>query len=205
MSLPSSQPKQQHISDLIRQLIATPSDEDRVTIGYILQLFGVRGFAFLLLMLSLLNVVIFMIPFSSFLFGLPMVILSVQMVLGFKAPIFPYVIRRQTIPRAALMQGLQRALYGMEKVERYIKPRWMFLTHPSLDRVHGLLALIMAILVTLPIPLFNIPPSLGLGMLAIGMLQRDGLFIVLAYAIGVWCFLLFRSLGHLAHSWARGS
>jgi hypothetical protein len=189
----------------MRLLMDKAAHEERVSVGSILHLFGIRGFAFLLLMLALLNVVIFMVPFISILFGLPMVILAAQMVLGFHAPIFPAFIRRQTIQREALMQGLKRALYGVEKIEHYIKPRFMFLTHPALTRIHGLLALIMAVMVTLPIPLFNVPPSLGLAFLAIGMLQRDGIFILLAYATGTGCLFLFKSLGHIAHSVTTGA
>jgi hypothetical protein len=202
MPLPiSTEP--QRISDIMRMLRDKAAHEQSVSVGSILHLFGVRGFAFLLLMLALLNIVIFMVPFISVLFGLPMVILAAQMVMGLHAPIFPAFIRRRVLQREALMQGLDRAIYGIEKMEHYIKPRFMFLTHPSLVRVHGLLALIMAMMVTLPIPFFNVPPSLGLACLAIGMLQRDGIFIVLAYAVGSGCLVLFKSLSHLAQSFSH--
>jgi len=38
----------------------------------------------------------------------------------------------------------------------------------------------------------------GLALLAIGILERDGMFVVLAYAIGFGCLFLFKSLSHLA-------
>lgn len=130
-----------------------------------------------------------------------MVILSAQMVLGFHAPIFPAFIRRYMIQRTALMQGLERSIYSVEKIERYIKPRFMFLTHPVLTRVHGFLVLILAVMVTLPIPLFNVVPSIGAALIAIGMLERDGVFILLAYAVGMGCVFLFKSLlAHIARS-----
>jgi hypothetical protein len=182
----------------------TAETGDSISIGQILNLFGVRGFAFLLLVLALLNVVIFMVPLISMLFGLPMIILAAQMVLGLRAPIFPHVILDRTIKREALMAGLGHAIFWLEKIEHYIKPRLPLLTMPELDRIHGLLALIFAVMVTIPIPLFNVPPSLGIAFLAIGMLQRDGLFILFAYAIGYWCIILFKSLGHLAHSLSHG-
>jgi hypothetical protein len=187
------------ISDVMRQLMATASQEPTITIGRILQIFGVRGFAFLILILSLLNIVIFMIPFSSILFGVPMVILAAQIVLGLHAPIFPLALRHQTVKRETLMGGLSKSIYGIESIEHYIKPRLMFLTHPALDRVHGGFALLMAALVTMPIPVLNVPPSIALALLAIGMLRRDGIFIGLAYAGGCWCLWIFKSLGHYAH------
>jgi len=184
----------------MRHLIDDAAREEDVSIGHILQIFGVRGFAFLMLILSLLNIVIFMVPMISILFGLPMVILAVQMVLGLRVPVFPDIIRHRTIPRAPLVQGLERAIFWVEKAERYISPRFLFLAGPHADRVHAVLALVLAVMVTLPIPVLNVPPSIGLAILAIGMLQRDGLFILLAYAGGIWCLWLFKSLGHAVHS-----
>ena len=189
----------ERISDLMRRLSEPGGTEEGITVGRILHIFGVRGFAFLLLVIALLNIVIFMVPFLSFFLGLPMVVLAAQMTLGFAAPVFPGVLRRRSISRAALEDGIGRGVHWLEKIERYIKPRLAFLSAPQLARVHGLFALMLAILVTLPIPVVNVPPSIGLFFLAIGLLERDGFFIIAAYAVGCWCFLLFRSLEHVAH------
>lgn len=196
--------KPERISDLMRHLMETAADEESVTIGHILHVFGVRGFAFLLLVLALLNIVIFMVPFLSVLFGLPMVILAAQMVLGLHAPIFPRFVRQRTISRQALHKGLEQAIYWVEQLERFIRPRGMFLSEQRFMRFHGLLALVLAVMVTLPIPVVNIPPSIGLVFLALGILERDGIFILAAYIIGCWCFLLFKSLGHVVHSVTHG-
>jgi hypothetical protein len=196
--------KPERISDIMRRLMDKAAHEETVSVGHILDTFEVRGFAFIILMLALLNIVIFMVPFISFFFGLPMVILAVQMVLGLHTPIFPEFVRRQTIRREPLLRGLEKSVLWMSKVEHYIRPRFAFLSDPRLNRLHGMLALVLAIMVTLPIPLFNIPPSIGLALLAIGMLQRDGIFIVTSYAVGGWSFMLFRSIGHFAHSLTGG-
>jgi hypothetical protein len=192
--------KTESISDLLRQLMDEAARGPSITVGRILHIFGMRGFAFLLLILSTLNIVIFMIPFLSFFLGLPMVILAAQMVLGLHAPLFPAFIRKRALGREALVEGLGRAIYWIEKIERYIKPRMAFLSAPVFLRVHALFTLALAILVTLPIPVVNVPPSVGIFFLAIGLLERDGLFIVFAYAVGAWCFVLFKSLGTIAHA-----
>ena len=183
----------------------TAAESETVTVGRILHIFGVRGFAFLLLVLSILNVVIFMVPMISFLFGLPMVILTVQMVIGLHAPVFPRVVRAWTISRTALMEGLARAIVWIERMERYIKPRLPALSAPELLRVHALVALVLAVMVTLPIPVVNVPPSIALIFLAIGILERDGLFILLGYATGLWCLWLFKSLDHIVHVVAKAA
>jgi hypothetical protein len=196
--------KSERISDLMRRLMDEAAREPSITVGRVLNICGLRGFAFLLLILAILNVVIFMVPFLSFFLGLPMVLLATQMVLGLHAPLFPGIIRQRAVSRSTLMDGLARAIYWIEKIEHYIKPRFTFLSAAALLRVHALFALALAVLVMLPIPLVNVPPAIGICFLAIGLLQRDGLFIVLAYAVGVWCFLLFKSLGHIAYSLTAG-
>lgn len=184
----------------MRSLLGRVSDNENVRVGTILQALGVQGFAFLILTLSLLNIFIFMVPFLSLLFGIPMIILSGQMVVGLHTPIFPRLIRYRTIPSPIVVKGLNQTIHGMEKIERYIKPRLSFLSSPRLERFHGMTALILSIMVSIPIPFFNIPPSLALALLAIGLLERDGFFIVLAYSLGFWCLILFKSLGHIAHA-----
>jgi hypothetical protein len=189
-----------HISGYLRRLIEISTQEATVTVGRILEVFGVRGFALLFLILSILNIVIFIVPFLSFFLGLPMVLLAAQIVLGMPTPVFPKQLLERSFSGAALAEGVGRAIPWIEKLERYIKPRLMVLSDPAFARLHGLFALILSIMVTLPIPVINVPPSVAILMLAIGILERDGIFIAVGYGIGLWCFWLFRSIGHLAHS-----
>jgi hypothetical protein len=195
---PSTAAKPESIVDLLRHLRIAIEGGDTVTVGHMLRLFGVRGFAFLLFVLALMNIVIFMVPGISLLFGVPMVILAVQMVLGLTAPVFPAFIRNRAIKCAILERGLDIGIRGVEKVEHLIRPRFPLLFGPHRDRFHSFLALVMAILVALPVPVMNVPPSLAVIALTLGMMQRDGLFVVLAYAIAAWSLWLYKSLGHMA-------
>ena len=174
-----------------------------MTIGQLLQIFGVRGFAFLIFILALLNVVIFMVPGLSLLLGLPLVILTVQMVLGLHTPLFPSFVRRRTLSRALLVRGLELGIDGLSRVEHLFRPRFWLIAGGHMDRLHSLLALLMAVLMTIPVPLLNLPPSFGLIALALGIMQRDGIFIAAAYALAGWSLWLFGSLGHVAHSLAQ--
>ena len=71
-------PRTESVSYILKQLRASIGEGASVTVGGMLKLFGVRGFAVLLMVLALFNVVIFMIPGISFLLGLPMVILAMH-------------------------------------------------------------------------------------------------------------------------------
>jgi len=198
-----SRPKSKSITDILRELKETMSGGKTLTVGVLVKHFGVRGFAFLLLVPALLNIVIFMVPGLSLLLGLPIVILTVQMVLGLRAPLLPGFVRQRTISRAALAKGLDIAIAGMLRAEPLIKPRLPFLAGPHLDRLHSFLALLLSVLMAMPIPILNLSPSFGLVVLALGMMQRDGFFIVGAYVLAGWSLWLYGSIGHIAHVLAQ--
>ena len=57
----------------------------------------------------------------------------------------------------------------------------------TINRCNGLLIMLAALLLMLPlgaIPFTNAMPAWAILLLAIGMLQRDGLFVALGYAPG---------------------
>ncbi len=202
MDSPPPQAKPETISELLKQLQAALHGGGALTVGAMLHLFGVRGFAFFLFVLALMNMVIFMLPGLSILFGLPMVILAVQMVLGLRAPIFPRFIRHRTVRRDVLSRGLALGIRGMQKTEYLLRPRFLILSGPHLDRLHSMLALVLSMMVALPIPFLNLPPSLGVVVLALGLMQRDGAFIAASYVIAGWSLWLFGSLSHVAQALA---
>jgi len=182
-------------STLIRRLEdVLPGGED-VTVGQFLPLLGVHGFAFFILVLGILNIAIFMLPGLSILFGIPMVIMAVQMLLGHAAPVFPDAILNQRIKGDMLRKGLRVAARLVETIEIAVKPRLMILTHSTLLRFHFLIALLFAFMVAIPVPFINIPPTVGIILLTIGLMQRDGAFIIASYLFGVWSLWLYESLG----------
>ncbi|MDD3181734.1 MAG: exopolysaccharide biosynthesis protein [Alphaproteobacteria bacterium] len=191
-------------SSLVRHLESTLPEGEDLTVGQFLPLLGVHGFVFFILVLGLLNIAIFMLPGLSIVFGIPMVILAVQMLLGLQAPIFPAYVRRHPIQGSVLRKGLQMAAFALEKIEPAIKPRLCYLTHPRIIRFHSVVALLLAFMVAIPIPFINIPPTIGIILLSIGLMQRDGVFIIGAYVFGGWSFWLYESLGRAAQNLVGG-
>lgn len=193
-------PSVQHdtVSSLVRHLEETIPDDEDISVGRFLPLLGVHGFVFFILVLALLNVAIFMLPGLSILFGIPMVIMAVQLLLGLKAPIFPDFVRRQKIKSAVLRRGFDAAIVALEKVEKAVKPRFDVLTHPYLFKMHAIVLLMLAFMVAVPIPFINIPPTLGVILLCIGLMQRDGIFVCASYVFALWSLWLYESIGRAA-------
>ena len=56
------------------------------------------------------------------------------------------------------------------------------LLSPLATRLTGALCVVLALILLLPIPFGNMPTALAISMLALGMLQRDGAWIVAGIA-----------------------
>ncbi|MBI1273411.1 MAG: hypothetical protein GC131_04935 [Alphaproteobacteria bacterium] len=186
---------QERVSDVLRAIGASIGPSDTVTFGEILTLFGVRGFTLLLLVLALLNIVIIFLPGASFILGIPMIILAAQMALGYKRPLLPGFITRTAVPRARLTSGLDDAVLFVEGLEKYLKPRLSIIAGPQMDRINGIVLLALSCMVAIPIPLFNVPPSVATVGVALGLLARDGVCLLIGYVIGVSCVFMYLMLG----------
>jgi len=57
-------------------------------------------------------------------------------------------------------------------------PRLEVLAHPSVQRVVGALCFALAVILVLPIPLGNMLPALAICIFSLGILARDGYWII---------------------------
>ena len=77
------------------------------------------------------------------------------------------------------------------KIEKLVKPRLPWITLDGTSRFFGLLGFIMALCVCVPLPLTNTVPSLGIALMAIGFIMRDGLAVITGALIGIiWISVL---------------
>ncbi|PTE19558.1 ABC transporter permease, partial [Cereibacter changlensis JA139] len=65
------------------------------------------------------------------------------------------------------------------------KPRLAPLTAPAAERVLGALCLVLSIVLLLPIPLGNMLPAVAICGIAMGILERDGLWIAFGLAVAL--------------------
>ncbi len=61
-------------------------------------------------------------------------------------------------------------------IEGVSRPRWLWLARR--ERLIGVVCLYLSLVLILPIPLLNSPPAACIAVVALGMIQRDGVFIV---------------------------
>jgi hypothetical protein len=155
-----------------------------VSIATIRDALGDRSFAALLVFFAIINLIPLPPGASAFL-GLPLLIVSAQMVYGSKRVWLPRVLVDRTISADTFRAVMGRVIPRLIWIEQLIRPRYWPFWRRRGDRVIGIIALIMAISVTLPIPLGNWLPAFSTALLGLALSERDGILFALGSVASV--------------------
>ena len=169
------------LSDMLNR-IANDESRDRIAIGDLLNVMQERAFGPLLLIFSLPNVLPTP-PGTSAVLGAPLIFLTLQLALG-RDPWLPRIIADRSIARTDFAKFIGRAMPWLAKAERLLRPRLGIFAHPPAEYVVGLMTFILAVVLVLPIPLGNMLPALAICMLALGILERDGVWVIAGMIVG---------------------
>lgn len=173
--------KPQKLSELLRHV--SNGAGDKITLGQIASAMDDRSFGAFLVVFCLPNLVP-LPPGATFILGLPLVFIACQMAFSRLDTIWlPKRLREYAFDNKAFSAVLDKFIPWMNKAERIIKPRF-FSGNRMIERVLGLFALVLALIVFLPIPLGNMGPSLALALMGLGLTERDGLIMSAGVVIG---------------------
>jgi hypothetical protein len=163
--------------------LANDDRRERITVGDLLAALGDRALAALLFVFAFPNVLP-VPPGTSAVLGAPLVVLAAQLALG-RPPWLPAFISRRSLARTDFATLVRRITPWLVLAERLLRPRLMALTHPPVEYALGVVCLLLALLLTLPIPLGNMLPALAICLLALGILEHDGLWVLAGLATAV--------------------
>ncbi len=145
-----------------------------------------RAFGLLMLVLALPNVLPVTLPGVSTLLGVPLMLLAAQLIAGYRKPWLPNWIGGRSFSRRDFLRFLRHALPWLQRLEAMLRPRLAALTSRRAERfLVGGLALVLSCVMILPIPLGNMLPAVAMVMLALGLLEQDGLAVLAGVAVGV--------------------
>jgi hypothetical protein len=134
-------------------------------------------------------IILFALPNTIFpvawVLGTPILLLAIQMAFGQQRPWLPEFMRRQSFSRETFAKIVSYVVHYLSKIEAWLKPRWEFLTTNRMERVIGIYMTIVTIILLVPVPFGNALPSFGLAIMAAGLLEKDGLAIVVGALVGV--------------------
>lgn len=154
--------------------------DEHVTVGTIIHALHDRSFGVIIVLFALPNAVI---PISWIL-GAPILLLAFQMAWGRQEPWLPGFMIRAKMNRETFVKVTDFAERYLSKIERFLKPRWNWLTTDKMERLVGLYLAVLSVVLMAPIPFGNALPAFGMAIIAAGLLEKDGLAIVVGSVIG---------------------
>lgn len=159
---------------------------EHVNFDNLLEALHERGFGFLLLIFSVpMALPIPVPPGINILLATPLIILTAQQAVGRHTIWMPGWVRSKKITREKMTTMITAILPWLEKLEIFIKPRLEFVTRGLFSHLIGIFGLIMALSICVPLPLTNTVPSLGIALMAIGVIMRDGLAVLAGAITGI--------------------
>jgi hypothetical protein len=171
-------------SDLLREF-ADSLTAERVTVADIVAGLGDRGLGVLLAIFALPNILPSTVPFGNVATGLPPLIFAVQLMLGVELLILPNFIAKRTVGTKMLKAMAPRIASVLSWFERLLTPRLPWVTVSRAEHIIGAICIVLALVSTLPIPFGHNLPALGLVLIGLGLIERDGLAILIGAAIGL--------------------
>lgn len=182
-------------SDILNN-IYTKNIEDNIKIGTLLKSVDSGGFALLNLILSLILFIPTPPPIAT-ISAILIIFLSFQMILGLKEVWLPNFIVNKSIKRTTLALIVGKSSIYLSKMEKITRRRFVFMESDIMQRIIGLIILILAILSLTPILFANSMPGISIILISFGMLNKDGLMVILGFITGfisifvVWAIILF--------------
>ena len=166
------------LSQRLAQIVKETNDE-RLSFTELAAQLDSRAWGGLLFIFAAINVLP-LPPGTSVFFAIPLMIVSVQMVLGRSSPWFPARIDRRGVKKTEL-ERLIAKITGLEaRIERVLKPRMASLTAPAATRLIGVVCFLLAILAAIPIPLFHMAPAAAILLFGLALIYRDGVVVIVA-------------------------
>ncbi|PPE69688.1 exopolysaccharide biosynthesis protein [Caldimonas thermodepolymerans] len=170
------------LSGVLLDIAGDPSRE-RISVGDLLAALSDRALAALIFLFSFPNALP-MPPGTSAILGAPLLFLTAQLALGLK-PWLPQFIARRSIARADFARMVQHMVPWLRRAEKLLKPRLSVLARPPFEHLVGVIGLVLAVILVLPIPLGNMLPAFALAVLSLGILERDGLWVIAGTVLAI--------------------
>ena len=163
--------------------LAEDAEGDVVTLDWVLAQLHERAFGLFLLVLALPCCIPFLYGIPQIV-ALPLMFVSAQILLGRTSPWLPNRLGAREFSKAGLQSLADRAKPWLERIEALSRPRLGALTHPPIDRIIGIALVLFSASILVPLPGTNTVPGFAVVLIAMGLLQRDGILVLLGSVIG---------------------
>ena len=152
----------------------------KLCLGEIVEAFGERAFGPVMFFFALINMLPWP-PGGTTLTGAPLLLLSIELALGRDRLWIPRWAERISVDRATLRKLSGRFMRPLRWTEAVSRPRLFVLTGGFGQGLIGLACLFLSAVLVLPVFGGNLIPAIAIGFFALGVMQRDGLAVLLGW------------------------
>ena len=175
-------PEDLPISERLAHLAAQAEGAD-VTLAWIMNQLHERAFGLFLLILALPCCITLLYGIPQVV-ALPLMFIAAQIAIGRRTPWLPGKLAARTVTTAGLASLANRSQRWLKRLEALSHPRLAALTRAPADRFVGLALVLFSASILVPLPGTNTVPGFAVVIVAMGLLQRDGLLVIVGSVIG---------------------
>ena len=177
-------------------MILREFEVETVTLREVLGLLHGRGYVLLVMLLALPFCTPVPLPGLSTPFGLIITIIGARLALGAKPWLPARLLNTRLPPKifAKVFEFTRKIVLGFE---RLLRPRMLWVTGSARrEQLHAVPIVICALmlLLPLPVPFSNVVPAWGIMLVAAGLLERDGVFILAGYVAALFTMAFFGAI-----------
>jgi hypothetical protein len=179
----SDNPKEKNSVFLAGLAADVRAREGSLPFGEVMALFEHRGFGFILLIAGIIGV--FALPPLSTLAGTFQLIFAYQILRNYDYPHLPKMIARKQVSSKLVAMAMEKSLPLFRKFELLLRPRLLTLQTDTAWRMIGVMLVLFAVSVMIPLPFTNFLPSLAILLIGLGQMEKDGVAISIGLVIGI--------------------
>lgn len=178
-------------------LLQQEAKGEPLSIKEILRILPGKGRSLILILLSIPFCQPIQIPGLSTPFGFAIAFIGLRIVLG-KGIWIPKRLLAKKVPAPTFKKITDKTLTLLRKIKSWTHPRLIWICHfSSMEKVNGLIIFILGIFLAfpLPIPLSNLIAAWSIFLIALGMLEDDGVFVLIGYIVALLTVAFFLFMG----------
>lgn len=172
------------VADVLARIKAVADEPDpQITCNRLIELLGARSHALAMLVFSLLNLLPGP-PGYSVLIGIVIMVFSLMMFTGSQLRLWPFIGDRR-LPLGLMLKLLEFLARFTRVISRLSRKRIAWMAAPGFTPFIAIFAFLMGAAMLFPIPFTNTLPSLGLAIICVGLLNKDGLAMMVGIVVSL--------------------
>lgn len=182
-AVPAEPARRPLLSHVLKQM-ADGIVADRVSLADVMRMLRGRSYGALVTFFGT-PLILPHVPGLSTILGVPLLFLTGQLAVNRRMPYLPGFIADRSVTREDFQKTIQVMVPWLARAEAVLRPRWKPLTGRIARQAMGVMSLLLAIILVLPIPFGNMLPGLAITFFGLAILARDGLFALAGWGTAV--------------------